>query len=575
MKIENRTIWCDAIQFKVKQDSRKGNYLTVISSKENVTEVNIPKTVTVDGKKLEVKSIDSYAFCNCSDLKSITIPEGVTSIGYQAFSGCASLTSIVIPEGVTSIGSGAFKYCTLLTSIVIPEGVTSIGDDAFSGCDSLTIYCAAEAKPEGWSGFCFWNISDDMPVVWGHVVYGASDSFLYDISRVNGDTYAVITGYRGSDTDIRIPETINGVKVAVISNRAFKGCASLTSIVIPEGVTSIGDEAFAGCASLTSIVIPEGVTSIGWSAFEGCDSLTIYCAAETKPEGWSDGLSGSWNSSYRPVVWGHVVFGASDSFLYGISKINNNTYAVITGYKGSDTDIRIPATINGVKVAAISGGAFYGCSSLKSVTIPDSVASIGDRVFEGCDSLTIYCAAEAKPKGWSGVWNISDMPVVWGHVVFGASDSFLCSISKVNGDTYAVITGYRGSDTDIRIPEKINGVKVAVISDCAFEGCESLKSVAIPDSVTSIGRNAFKGCASLTSVNIGNDVTSIGQNAFEGCASLTSVNIGNGVTSIDWYAFKGCDSLTIYCAAESKPAGWFYEWNSSNRPVVWGYKSKP
>ena len=186
--MENRTIWCDAIQFKVEQDSRKGNYLTVISSKENVTEVNIPKTVTVDGKKLEVKSIDSYAFCNCSDLKSITIPEGVTSIGRNAFKGCASLTSVnigngvtsigrnafegcellksvAIPDSVTSIGDDAFSGCTSLTSVVIPEVVTSIGDYAFEGCDSLTIYCAAETEPEGW--FYEWN-SSNRPVVWGY-----------------------------------------------------------------------------------------------------------------------------------------------------------------------------------------------------------------------------------------------------------------------------------------------------------------------------------------------------------------------------------------------------------------------
>ena len=156
----------------------------------------------------------------------------------------------------------------------------------------------AEAKPEGWS--YSWN-SSYRPVVWGCVGYGASDSFLYGISKINNDTYAVITGYKGSDTDIRIPETINGVKVAAIGNSAFSGCESLTSVVIPEGVTSIGDNAFSGCKSLANIVIPEGVTSIGYAAFCECSSLTICCAAEEQPEGWDD----YWNYSDRPVVWGY------------------------------------------------------------------------------------------------------------------------------------------------------------------------------------------------------------------------------------------------------------------------------
>ena len=324
MKMENRTIWCDAIQFNVEQDSRKGNYLTVISSKENVTEVNIPKTVTVDGKKLKVKSIDSYAFCNCSDLKSITIPEGVTSIGDEAFKNCTSLTNVTIPDSVTSIGNYAFEGCESLTSVAIPDSVTSIG------------------------------------------------------------------------------------------YRAFEGCESLTSVIIPENsVYSIGDEAFKNCDSLTSVVIPNSVTSIGDRVFEGCDSLTIYCAAEAKPKGWS----GVWNISDMPVVWGHVVYGASDSFLYDISRVNGDIYAVITGYRGSDTDIRIPETINGVKVAVISNRAFEGCESLKSVAIPDNVTSIGDHAFEGCTSLTIYCecAEKDKPTGWDYNWNSSKRPVVWGY----------------------------------------------------------------------------------------------------------------------------------------------------------------
>lgn len=272
-----------------------------------------------------------------------------------------------------------------------------------------------------------------------------------------------------------------------------------------------------------------------------------------------------------------------------VTQIADNGFANCTALK----QINLPDNIN-----MIGEQAFLGCSSLNSIKIPDSTSVIGNYAFERCSSLTICCAAEAKPEGWSGSWNSSDRPVVWGCVGYGASDSFLYGISKINNDTYAVITGYRGADTDIRIPETINGVKVAAIGDWAFRDCTSLTSITIPDSVTSIGDGAFGGCSSLTSVVIPGSVTSIGDSAFFGCKSLTSVVIPNSVTSISYgafyhctsltsvtipdgvtsigdYAFLDCSSLTICCEAEKQPEGWDYYWNYSNRPVVWGYKSKP
>ena len=272
-----------------------------------------------------------------------------------------------------------------------------------------------------------------------------------------------------------------------------------------------------------------------------------------------------------------------------VTQIADNGFANCTALK----QINLPDSIN-----MIGEQAFLGCSSLNSIKIPDSTSVIGNYAFERCSSLTIYCVAEAKPEGWSNFWNSSDRPVVWGCVEYGASDSFLYGISKINNDTYAVITGYRGADTDIRIPETINGVKVAAIGDWAFRDCTSLTSVTIPDGVTSIGRGSFRDCRLLTSVSIGNGVTSIGDRAFCGCRSLTSVTIPDSVTSIGeyafygcsslksvvipdsvtsigYFAFDGCKSLTIYCVAEAKPEGWSDSWNPSDRPVVWGYKSKP
>jgi hypothetical protein len=205
-----------------------GDYVEIVKfNPTGFSQVIIPKTFF--NPPLQVKSIGE-AFRDCESLTSITIPEGVTSIGGKAFYGCKSLTSITIPEGVTSIGDYAFWGCKSLTSITIPGGVTSIGERAFSFCKSLTSI----------------TISEGVTSIGDYAFWGCK-----------------------SLTSITIPEGVTS-----IGERAFWGCKSLTSITIPEGVTSISAHAFIFCESLTSITIPEGVTSIDWSAFEGCKSLT-------------------------------------------------------------------------------------------------------------------------------------------------------------------------------------------------------------------------------------------------------------------------------------------------------------
>ena len=185
-----------------------------------MTSITIPEGVT---------SIGDYAFNGCSSLTSVTIPKSVTSIGEGAFSDCSGLTSITIPESVTSIGKGVFSGCSGLTSITIPEGVTSIGDEAFQGCSGLT--------------------------------------------------------------SITIPEGVTS-----IGDDAFNGCSSLTSVTIPKGVTSIGGFAFWNCSGLTSITILEGVTSIKDYAFSNCSGLTSIICKSKKPAS----CIGFVFSSYQP-----------------------------------------------------------------------------------------------------------------------------------------------------------------------------------------------------------------------------------------------------------------------------------
>ena len=501
-----------------------------------------------------VTIIGDSAFKACSGLTSLTIPDSVEWIGDYAFSGCNGLTRIVLPDSVTTIGDGAFWGCNGLTSLTIPDSVEWIGDRAFYNCSSLT-----------------YNKNDGL-IYLGNL----NNPYLY-LSSVEDRSITTATinnacKFIGCNaftkcknlTEIVIPDSVTS-----IGNYAFEACSSLTEIVIPNSVTSIGEYAFYGCSGLTSIVIPDSVTSIGNSAFYNCSSLTEI----TLP------FVGASKDNTTNTHFGYI-FGAS-------SYSNNYSY--------------VPTSLKKVTITSatsIGGDAFYDCRSLTEIVIPDGVTTIGDYAFRYCSSLTIYCEAESQPSGWSTSWNSSNRPVYWGYKDgdIEKPESYTAGLTflLLEDGTYAV-TGYTGTVTEVIIPSKYQGKAVTSIGGGAFNFCDRLTSIVIPDSVTSIGIYAFEYCSNLTSIEIPDSVTSIGSGAFYKCGSLTSITISDSVTNIDEgafeacsslmsivipdsvttignYAFENCSGLTIYCEAESQPSGWSTSWNSSNRPVVWGYK---
>ena len=202
-----------------------------------------------------------------------------------------------------------------------------------------------------------------------------------------------------------------------------------------------------------------------------------------------------------------------------------NGQAAITGYTGSGGAVTIPSSVNGVSVTSIGQNAFFNRTNLTSVTIPDSVTSIGLNAFRQNSLTSITIGNSVTSIGGSAFLLCSNLTSV----------TIPNSVTSIGLSAFQVCTNL----TSVTI-----GNSVTSIGGSAFSGCTSLTSLTIPNSVTSIGGSAFSGCSNLTSVTIGNCVTSIGDKAFESCTSLTSPTIPNSVTSIWGSAFSGCTSLT-------------------------------
>ena len=473
-----------------------------------------------------VITIGDRAFSGCDRLTSIRFPKSLSSIGYLTFSGCGSLTSIRFPKSLTAIpnyaiiggdrlipfpqslvtfGDFAFSGCDRLASIQLPDRLATIGDYAFSECYRLTsITLPNSVTTIGNSAFygCALTsitIPDSVSEIKGNVFRSCRPLKSINVSQRNRH-YSSIDGVlynKGLTKIISFPSGKNIDSwhlpdgVTTIGNSAFENCKLLAAITIPDGVISIGDRAFSGCA-LTSITIPNSVSEIKGNVFQNCRPLKSINVSQ-----------------------GNHHYSSIDGVLY-----NKGITTIISFPSGKNIDSwHLPDS-----VTTIGDSAFAGCQSLKSITLPDGVTTIGNRAFSGCYSL----ASIHLPDGVTTI----------GNYAFENCKA-LTAITIPNGVITIGDSAFYGCDrlASIHLPDS-----VTTIGDSAFHGC-ALTAITIPDGVTTIGNRAFSGCDRLTTIHLPNGLATIGDSAFDNCKALASITIPDGVTTIGNRAFSGCDRL--------------------------------
>ena len=422
-----------------------------------------------------VTTIGNYAFNYATNLTSVTVADSVTSIGTNAFRNCTSLSNLQIGSGVTTIGSSAFESCNSLTAVTLPDNVASLGGSAFARCMGLTeITLGRGLQSIGSYAFQYCT---------GLVSVNFSGSNL----RTVGD-YAFY--YCGEITSLYIPEGVTSIGAG-----AFHFCDAMTYIELPETLVSIGNEAFRHCDALTYIIIP-GVDTIGEYAFYSCDKLDqVTLDKNIKNIG-----KGAFGSTYLLKT---VVYTGSEEDWANMNIAEDNSYL-----------------LNATKYYDRTRDLYRG--------------EIGDLMWRIDSNYSLILNGDCDMPDFSGPAAAPWYPYrdIIKHI-------------EVSPDVYTVgdyAFAYLGNATSVYI-----GGYVDSIGDYAFYYCGGLTEIELPEDLKTIGKGAFHYCDGLTSINLHDGITSIGQEAFRHCEGLTSVTIPAGVTNLEDYVFYSCDNLaTVY-----------------------------
>ncbi|MCX4313549.1 MAG: leucine-rich repeat protein [Clostridia bacterium] len=468
-----------------------------------------------------ITRIGDQAFYNCSFLTAANVPENVTYIGEKAFQGCRVLDSdIVIPSGVTEIPSSAFANCRSLVNITFPNTLIGISDNAFINCEMLDALKLPDSL-QYIGDHAFSGCTRTEEIVFGSELKTIGENAFYANTKVKFITF--------------------GDKLEDIGNYAFSNCSLILDIKLGKSVRRVGEGAFRGCTNLGTVTLDDKLESIGADAFY---NTAIWNAEDSMV------YIGDWFIAPKVRTQRGAIYEAS---------LKSNMPRGIADYafaacKNLDTLV-IP---NSVEI--IGGFAFAGCPELTAVAIGSGVRVLGERAFTGCVKLRAAHLGEYK----NGELGASSLVEIRDNAFYGctllATITIPDTVEKVgswtfrNTGLFASSSGAVYADNwlvdckpdiggTLDVAEGTVGIAVYALQNAKFD------AVNIPNSVKSIGRGAFSGCANLVSVTLPEGLKRIEDYTFYNCHMLAIDGLPVGVEYIGRSAFYKCNMLgTEKCA---------------------------
>ncbi len=564
-----------------------------------------------------ITAIGDGAFSGCASLTEITLSAGIKTIGNNAFSGCILLIEIVLPDTVEVLGDGAFAGCTSLTNVTLPDGIKVIGTDAFSGCESLNL-------TDYENGYYLGNTDTPCLVLVVVIDPTAVTSFAVHADAKIIASYAFADCKRlleilipngvlniGDHAFENCEELINLVipdTVKELGENLFAGCESLTEVILPDGSTIAphthtysdkwsydANNHFHGATckhtglkiDVTPHTFDDGVPTTDMTCEQdgaitytcsGCGYQkvkTINAKEHTYSTVWTTDDAHHWHASMCECSnvsdWGSHTYDGNTCTVCGHQKPSEGLYFIpnsdgasyTVGNIGEATDVHlvIPSSYESYPVTGIAANAFEGNTTLLSLTIPDSIKTIGTYAFYGCTSLQRVTLG-------NGLQTVADYAFMDCDALEGLYIKDLAAYLSISfGYSYANPLQFANDlylngelITDLVIPDGITSIGVRAlqggsfasvtfgkdvthIGSYAFALCENLAAVNIPNHITRIDDGAFYNCSELKSVTLPDNLKSVPYAIFQKCSALESIEIPSTVKTIEAYAFSGCSSL--------------------------------